>query len=246
MDESAAAARTDRPANVSTWGKPFEKGNPGRPPGIVDKRIARGVQTARALEGQAWLVLRELLHHPSWKARETAAKTILAYACGLPRQTLELTGGLGDLAAELAAALAEVRARRSLPAAESGPGGRPMDEEPRLLAENGEKGDSGTILSAAEVLPAEAVEASENGDERRRTVETAGGAISKDVESGGHEGPDPADGRVAPAAGIPASSEGVISGADDPKAVLLPASDVPANGDEPRDDEDEANVEGES
>jgi hypothetical protein len=93
----------------------FKPKNAGKPKGAKDRRRVLGQEAAAALEGRCWDVLEGLLRSSSWRARHEAAKTTLAYALGLPRQTLTISGGVGDLAGELARALADVRARRALP-----------------------------------------------------------------------------------------------------------------------------------
>jgi hypothetical protein len=109
--DGAPTARTLRPG--TRLGRPFERGNPGKRRGARDRRTLLGQQAALALESQAWDVVEKLLHSSSWRARHEATKTILSYALGLPRATLELSGGFGDLSKELSLALAEARARRA-------------------------------------------------------------------------------------------------------------------------------------
>jgi len=108
--------RRERTGNGSARTR-FQPKNPGRPKGTKDKRRIAGTATAKARGAKAWDVVAALLTCASWRARLEASKTVLAYSIGLPRQTLELTGGFGDLAGELAQALAEVRSRRALPGA---------------------------------------------------------------------------------------------------------------------------------
>jgi hypothetical protein len=86
---------------------------PGRPKGSLNRRFVTGTITAQALQDKAWIVVEALLECRSARARLEAAKVVLAYALGLPRQTVTIAGGIGDLAGELAAALQEVRARRA-------------------------------------------------------------------------------------------------------------------------------------
>jgi len=114
-DESGplAAERKNRPKNARLREWQFKKGNAGRPKGILNERAKVGQEAAAALEVKAWDVLERLLSSPSWRARHEAAKVVLAYAIGLPRQTLVIAGGFGDLSRELAAALAEARVRRA-------------------------------------------------------------------------------------------------------------------------------------
>lgn len=113
-----APARKNRPRNARDTR--FQRGNPGRPKGIVNERARVGQEAASALEAQAWDVVERLLASPSWKARHEAAKTVLGYSIGLPKQTLDI-GGLSDVAALLTEALraardARVRALASAPA----------------------------------------------------------------------------------------------------------------------------------
>jgi hypothetical protein len=86
---------------------------PGRPKGSRDRRYIAGQAAAQALEHRAWDVVAALLTCSSWRARHEAAKTVLSYSLGMPRQMLTIEGGLSDFAAELGAALAEMRLRRS-------------------------------------------------------------------------------------------------------------------------------------
>jgi hypothetical protein len=67
------------------------------------------------MSGRAVEILEKLLDNRSGRIKLEASRTILGYAWGLPRQTVELTG-LGDLAGELAEALRAVRERRELAA----------------------------------------------------------------------------------------------------------------------------------
>ena len=93
-------------------GRRFVKGNPGRPR-VVRLRREVGIAAAKALESGAWDVVEKLLKDRSGRVRLETAKVILGYAIGLPKATLEVQGGVGNLAAELSAALAEARARRA-------------------------------------------------------------------------------------------------------------------------------------
>ena len=113
MTTPAAAPREGTPKR--TIGRPFEKGHHrGRPKGIVDRRRLAGAMAAKAIEARAWDVVFALLQARAWRPRFEAARLVLAYSVGLPKATLELTGGVGDLARELAAALAAVRERRAV------------------------------------------------------------------------------------------------------------------------------------
>lgn len=86
---------------------------PGRPKGSRDRRYIAGQAAAQALEHRAWDVVAALLTCSSWRARHEAAKTVLSYSLGMPRQMLTIEGGAGDLARELATALAAARVRRA-------------------------------------------------------------------------------------------------------------------------------------
>jgi hypothetical protein len=108
---TAAPVRKQRPTNGRDTR--FKPKNAGKPVGAKDRRRVLGQAAAAALEGKCWDVLERLLTSPSWRARHEAAKTTLAYALGLPRQTVTLAGGFADLSRELAAALAEARVRRA-------------------------------------------------------------------------------------------------------------------------------------
>jgi hypothetical protein len=108
----AQSVRSVRPGTHRLKKWQFQKGNPGKKKGTKDKRTVLGQEAARSLEEGAWHVIERLLGSSSWRARHEAAKTVLGYAIGLPRATLELSGGFGDLARELSAALIEARERR--------------------------------------------------------------------------------------------------------------------------------------
>src|SRR5450759_1218422 len=87
-------------------GHSFQKGHHvGSPKGSLDRRYIAGQAAAQAMEHKAWDVVAALLTCTSWRARLESAKVVLSYSLGLPRQTLQLTGGFGDLAGELAQAL---------------------------------------------------------------------------------------------------------------------------------------------
>lgn len=107
----AMSERTERPR--TRVGRPFALKNPGRPRGLKDHRTRVGIAVCDAMSGQAAGVLRALLSARSTRIRLEACRTILGYSWGLPKQTLELAGGIGDLSRELALALVEVRARRA-------------------------------------------------------------------------------------------------------------------------------------
>lgn len=111
MSETPDSSRTLRPR--TRVGRPFVVGNPGKKRGARDHRTIVGIEAARAMSGRAFDRLADLVNSRSHRVSLEASKLILAYAWGLPKQTLELAGGFGNLAAELSAALAEARARRA-------------------------------------------------------------------------------------------------------------------------------------
>jgi hypothetical protein len=106
-----APARTDRPK--TRIGKPFTVGNSGRPRGLRDKRTRVGIEICDAMAAQAADVLRALLSSRSGRIRLEAARAILSWSWGLPKQSITLAGGIDDLAKALTAALQEARARRA-------------------------------------------------------------------------------------------------------------------------------------
>lgn len=113
-EKEAQAAPKDRPTSSRRRpGRPFPKGSPGRPKGSKDIRTSVGIETARLLSARAVERLTALLTSRSQRVSLEACKVVLSYAWGLPRATLELTGGFGDLSKELSLALAEARARRA-------------------------------------------------------------------------------------------------------------------------------------
>lgn len=148
---TAHPVRKERPRNGRDTR--FKPKNPGKPKGAKDRRTVLGQAAAAALESRCWDVLEGLLSSSSWRARHEAVKTTLGYALGLPRQTLELSGGFGDLSRELAAALAEARARRAtieaaVPVASLGAAPLALPEPPAAdvpaLEADVVKGDEGT------------------------------------------------------------------------------------------------------
>ena len=181
MAETAPPASRSEAAPERTIGVPFKKGHGrGRPKGIIDKRRLGGEMAARALEARAWSVIRDLLQARAWRSRFEAARLVIAYVHGTPRQSLEITGGIGDLASELAAALAEVRSRRAaLPAVrvEVASGERAVNEKGENRPEIGDSRHSTERMSALPALPAEVVETRQ---------ETSGAAIVSDDAEHGH------------------------------------------------------------
>ena len=113
MDETEAqASRSMRAKSSPPRDWQFKKGNPGKKKGTRDVRTVVGIEVARALAGRAANRLAALVDSRSPRIAFEASRLVLAYAWGAPRQTLELSGGFGDLARELSAALAEARERR--------------------------------------------------------------------------------------------------------------------------------------
>lgn len=115
--QAAPGVGKDRPESRRRPGNPFPPGNPGKPKGARDRRTEVGIEVARALASRARDTIEKLLDSRSPRVRFEAARLILSYAWGTPRQTLELVGGAGELARELTAALQEARARRAALAA---------------------------------------------------------------------------------------------------------------------------------
>jgi hypothetical protein len=108
----AAPARTERPGTQrGRIGRPFQKGNPGKPKGARMKSTLVGIEVTRAMSGRAAERLAALVDSRSHRIAFEAARLVLAYAWGLPKATLELSGGIGDLSKELSLALTEARAR---------------------------------------------------------------------------------------------------------------------------------------
>jgi hypothetical protein len=109
--KGATPARTERPR--TRIGRPFALGNGGRPKGLRDKRTRVGIEICDAMSGQAAETLRALLSSRSGRIRLEAAKAILLWSWGAPKQSVTVAGGFGDLARELTAALQEARVRRA-------------------------------------------------------------------------------------------------------------------------------------
>lgn len=64
---------------------------PGRPKGLRDKRTIGAEKAAQALVSHAWDVVRELLDNKKEpRIRFEAARIVIAYACGLPTQRVEI------------------------------------------------------------------------------------------------------------------------------------------------------------
>ena len=158
MQSAAQPARNERPeSHRSRVGRPFQPGNPGKPKGARTKARLIGIEVMRAMAGRASARIEALVDSPSPRIALEAARLVLSYAWGAPRQTLELTGNFGDLAKELRAALADVRERRALEAAkpvveaqvvtDASPG---ATEKPQLL-------EVGAVASPGEVVAPDAV-----------------------------------------------------------------------------------------
>ena len=108
------ASRSDRLKSPRPQtGRPFQRGNPGKPKGTRDRYTIVGIEVCRAMAGRAADRLAALIDSRSHRVALEASRLVLAYAWGAPRQTLELAGGFGDLSRELTLALQEARARRA-------------------------------------------------------------------------------------------------------------------------------------
>ena len=108
------------------------------------------------MAGRASARIEALVDSPSPRIALEAARLVLSYAWGAPRQTLELTGNFGDLAKELRAALADVRERRAIEASKGvleavvAPDASPgAAEKPQLL-------EVGAVVSPGEVVAPDA------------------------------------------------------------------------------------------
>ena len=114
MTETTGAQPATKEVAQKSVGHRLQKGHHiGRPKGSRDRRAVAGQMAATALEAKAWSVVAALLECRSWRARLESAKVVLSYAIGLPKQTLTIAGGIGDLGRELAAALQAARERRA-------------------------------------------------------------------------------------------------------------------------------------
>ncbi|HEY3349831.1 MAG TPA: hypothetical protein VGM13_08680 [Thermoanaerobaculia bacterium] len=102
-------------------GRPFGKGNPGRPKGKRDLATTLRAEISQALIAKAFGRVAELAVSRSQRVSLEACKVILAYGLGLPRQTVEIQGGNAELARELATAIREARSRRGMAEAPSVP-----------------------------------------------------------------------------------------------------------------------------
>jgi hypothetical protein len=112
VETEAQASRSMRAKSSPPRDWQFKKGNPGKKKGTRDVRTVVGIEVTRALAGRAANRLAALVDSRSPRIAFEASRLVLAYAWGAPRQTLELSGGFGDLARELTAALVEARERR--------------------------------------------------------------------------------------------------------------------------------------
>lgn len=100
----------DESAEKKVRGRPFEKGNPGRPPGIIDRRswakrevldyLAKGDEELLPREER----LKQLLNSPEHSIRFQTEKLIAEHDWGRPKETVELSGqvSVGELIAEAA------------------------------------------------------------------------------------------------------------------------------------------------
>lgn len=100
---------------LKTIGRPLQKGHKmGRPKGSKDRRRLAAEITAKGLEAKAWDVVAALLQSRAWRSRFEAARLVLAYAVGLPRQTIDISAGpFSAVATELAEALRAAREARA-------------------------------------------------------------------------------------------------------------------------------------
>jgi len=223
MSETTAAAagmerpRQDRRTPDGRWAK----GTSGRPPGILDKRSRFTKEALEVAARHVPSVLEAALTARSVRLRFDATAWLCEMLLGRPRQSLDVVGGLGDLASELALALADVRSRRAaLPAVHvvEASRGRPVDEigqnRPPIEAlpiSTERIGDReappSSSSSASSSSSSCCTGASENPDEPRRTVETSGRTIVPDVSSVSPLTADAADGRVAAALAVPGDVE---------------------------------------
>jgi hypothetical protein len=108
--------RKERPKSSarSRPGRPFPPNNAGKPKGTKDRRTIVSQEVSRALAGKAVDVVERLLGSGSPRVRLEAARTVLAYAWGLPKQQIDITGGaFGEVVSELAAALRAAREARA-------------------------------------------------------------------------------------------------------------------------------------
>jgi hypothetical protein len=115
-ETGAEAVRKDRPPSASKRpiGRPFLPKNPGKPKGTKDRRRIAGQATSKALEAKAWDVVEALLTCRSWRARFESAKVVLSYSIGLPRQSIDISGGaFSEIAVTLAVALRAAREARA-------------------------------------------------------------------------------------------------------------------------------------
>lgn len=76
---------------------------PGRPKGVVDRRVIAGRKAAQALAAEAWELVHQLLANEDKRLALDAAKIVLEYAHGKPRQSLDLDvrGEASRIAAEI-------------------------------------------------------------------------------------------------------------------------------------------------
>src|SRR5664280_1235871 len=114
--EATQPARTERPR--TRIGRPFQKGNSGRPKGLRDHRQRVGLELLKAIaEEHLGPVLEKLCQSKSERIQFEVARWLGEMLLGRPKASVEIAGGFGDLAKELSAALASARERRTLEAA---------------------------------------------------------------------------------------------------------------------------------
>lgn len=104
MDPVQSTHSTDPAAYHPPGAKGFIAGNPGRPPGRLDKRADAGRKAAQALAAKAWGVVEELLADGvrrivdgkevffanDERLRLDAAKIVIEYAHGKPRTSISI------------------------------------------------------------------------------------------------------------------------------------------------------------
>ncbi len=149
------------------------------------------------MSAQAAETLRALLSSRSGRIRFEAARAILLWSWGAPKQSVTLGGGFGDLSAELARALAEARQRRAgLEAAQ-------VTQACAQLAQ-------GVVEGSAEPASALKVEAT-RGEETSATRPDVVPALPAGVLAAGLKGGDPR--LVKPRVSVPGAASDPEDGA---------------------------------
>ena len=76
-ETEAQAARSDRPkSNGSRPGRPFQKGNPGKPKGTRDRYTIVGIEVCRAMAGRAADRLAALIDSRSHRVALEASRLV--------------------------------------------------------------------------------------------------------------------------------------------------------------------------